>query len=354
MYSIPVRRLATFGRTLALVGRFPCGLSKSQRYISAMASKHIKNQYNDIQKSEEDKRFYRGIELTNGMKVLLISDPTTDKSSAAMDVNIGSMSDPWQFQGLAHFCEHMLFLGTEKYPEENEYNKFLSENAGSSNAFTSGEHTNYYFDVTPQALDGALDRFAQFFLCPLFTSSATEREVNAVDSENDKNLQNDSWRLFQLEKATCDPKHDFSKFGTGNKGTLLTQPKAEGHDTREALLSFHDKYYSSNLMGLSVLGKESLDDLVEMVVPKFCDVKNKNVQVPKWSDHPCGSDQLKINCNVVPVKDIRQLCITWPIMDLHPYYKTNPGHYLGHLIGHEGPGSLLSELKNRECLSPEK
>ena len=58
-------------------------------------------------------------------------------------------------------------------------------------------------------------RFAQFFLCPLFTSSATEREVNAVDSENDKNLQNDSWRLFQLEKATCDPKHDFSKFGTG-------------------------------------------------------------------------------------------------------------------------------------------
>jgi len=54
-----------------------------------MASKHIKNQYDDIQKSEEDKRFYRGIELTNGMKVLLISDPTTDKSSAAMDVNIG-------------------------------------------------------------------------------------------------------------------------------------------------------------------------------------------------------------------------------------------------------------------------
>lgn len=34
-------------------------------------------------------RLYRGLELENGMKVLLISDPTTDKSAAAMDVHVG-------------------------------------------------------------------------------------------------------------------------------------------------------------------------------------------------------------------------------------------------------------------------
>lgn len=48
---------------------------------------------------------------------------------------------------------------------------------------------------------------------------------------------------------------------------------------------------------------------------------------------------------VVPIKDIRNLYVTFPIPDLQKYYKSNPGHYLGHLIGHEGPGSLLSELK---------
>jgi len=69
------------------------------------------------------------------------------------------MSDPDDIPGLAHFCEHMLFLGTEKYPEENEYNKFLSEHAGGSNAFTSSEHTNFYFDVAPEALPDALDRY---------------------------------------------------------------------------------------------------------------------------------------------------------------------------------------------------
>ena len=50
----------------------------------------IKTIHDDIIKSAEDKRFYRGLELTNGMKVLLVSDPTTDKSSADMDVNIGA------------------------------------------------------------------------------------------------------------------------------------------------------------------------------------------------------------------------------------------------------------------------
>ena len=58
-------------------------------------------------------------------------------------------------------------------------------------------------------------RFSQFFLCPLFTASATEREVNAVHSENDKNLQSDQWRLMQLEKSLANPDHDYSKFGTG-------------------------------------------------------------------------------------------------------------------------------------------
>lgn len=68
------------------------------------------------------------------------------------------MSDPWDIPGLAHFCEHMLFLGTEKFPSENEYNKYLSEHSGGSNAYTASDHTNYYFDVAPDAFKGALDR----------------------------------------------------------------------------------------------------------------------------------------------------------------------------------------------------
>lgn len=303
--------------------------------------------HDNIKQSDSDKNLYRGLELANGMKVLLISDPTTDKAAAALNVQVGYMSDPWELPGLAHFCEHMLFLGTEKYPVENEYHKYLCQHAGSSNAFTASDHTCYHFDVAPENLEPALDRFAAFFVCPLFNEDATDREVNAIHSEHDKNLQNDNWRLKQLEMSTADPKHDFCKFGSGNKATLDAIPKSKGLLVRDELLRFHQQWYSSNIMSLVVLGKESLDDLARIVVPLFSRVPNRNVERPTWPQHPYGPDQLGLRAHVVPVKDNRFLYMTFPTPDLREHYKAGPGDYVAHLIGHEGPGSLLSELKAR-------
>lgn len=79
-----------------------------------MATKTIQQRFENIVKPNEDKRKYLGLKLTNDLKVLLISDPETDISAASLSVNVGSMSDPWEIQGLAHFLEHMLFMGTKK------------------------------------------------------------------------------------------------------------------------------------------------------------------------------------------------------------------------------------------------
>ncbi|VDM31825.1 unnamed protein product [Toxocara canis] len=103
---------------------------------------------------------YRGLLLTNGLRVLLISDPTTDKSGAAIAVGVGHLSDPWELPGIAHFCEHMLFLGTQKYPNENEYNKFIADNGGMDNASTFPDHTRYYFDIAPAHLKVAASCFS--------------------------------------------------------------------------------------------------------------------------------------------------------------------------------------------------
>ena len=135
-----------------------------------------------------------GLHLENGLKVLLISDQTTDKAAACLSVNVGHMSDPDKIPGLAHFLEHMLFLGTVKFPQENSYSAFLNENGGSSNAATYPDSTKFYFDVVPEKLHETLDMFSQFFIAPLFTESATEREINAVNSEHEKNLG----KLFEL------------------------------------------------------------------------------------------------------------------------------------------------------------
>ena len=67
---------------------------------------------------------------------------------------------------------------------------------------------------------------------------------------------------------------------------------------------------------------ESLDELQTMVIDLFSAVENKDVTVPEWTTHPFSSDQCRKSGYVVPVKDIRNLYITFPIPDLHPYYKT--------------------------------
>eukprot|EP00971_Amphidinium_carterae_P049293 971587-Amphidinium_carterae.1 len=92
-----------------------------------------------------DQRSYRVVKLPNALEVLLGSDPAADTAAAALTLSCGSLQDPHSFPGLAHFHEHMLFLGTERYPEENEYSKYLSEHGGHSNAFTMGEWTTYHF-----------------------------------------------------------------------------------------------------------------------------------------------------------------------------------------------------------------
>ncbi|KAA1068439.1 Insulinase (Peptidase M16) [Puccinia graminis f. sp. tritici] len=298
-----------------------------------------------IIKSASDNRSYRIIKLQNHLQAILIHDPKTDKAAAAMDVNVGHLSDPQDLQGLAHFCEHLLFLGNQKYPSENEYSEYLSKNSGHSNAYTGMDNTVYYFDVHPSALDGALDRFSQFFISPTFTESCTEREIRAVDSENSKNLQNDAWRIFQLDKATSSPNHSFWRFGTGNLKTLVERPKALGLDIRQELLKFYSKHYSSNVMSLAVLAKEPLEDLTKLVVQKFSLVPSRSIIPDRFDGSPYTPKELSKLIITRMVKDTNYLEITFPMPDQAPYYDTQPLGFISHHIGHEGPGSVMSYLK---------
>ncbi|KAK0157498.1 hypothetical protein PV328_011239 [Microctonus aethiopoides] len=305
----------------------------------------VKERYDSIKKSPNDKRLYRGLILNNELKVLLISDPTTDKSAAALNVQIGHLSDPDELPGLAHFCEHMLFLGTAKYPDLNEYRSYLSQHGGIANANTYLDYTNYYFNISPEYLEGALDRFSQLFLTPLFTESATELEMNTVNSEHEKNITNDVWRAYQLDTSSANPYHPYSKFGTGNRDTLDVTPKKKGINVRDELLKFHNTWYSSNIMALSVLGKENLDDLEAMVIKMFAEIKNKNIAAPEWPEHPFNNDHFGHTWMIVPINNIRTLKMIFPLPDLRKYYRSNPGVYIAHLLAHEGNGSLLSALK---------
>ena len=73
------------------------------------------------------------------MKVLVIQDKDLEEAAIAVNVGVGAYSSPDDFPGLAHFLEHMLFMGSEKYPNVHEFPDFITTNDGTFNAYTASE-----------------------------------------------------------------------------------------------------------------------------------------------------------------------------------------------------------------------
>lgn len=292
--------------------------------------------------SPNDEREYRLLTLENQMQVLLISDPDTLKAAASLDVNVGSGDNPEGRGGLAHFLEHMLFLGTDKYPDAAEYAEFVTEHGGNRNAYTSFEHTNYFFDINATYLPEALDRFAQFFIAPRFDAQYVDREKNAVEAEYQMGLKSDGRRALDVLQEVMNPEHPFSQFSVGSLESLADRP---GSAIRDELLSFYDKYYSANMMRLVVLGSESLDELEDLVQPLFSPVPNKSFQHAPIAAPMFANGVLPMEVEVKPQATLRQLKVSFPIADYRSEYKAKPLSYLSNLVGHEGEGSLLSQLK---------
>lgn len=290
------------------------------------------------QPAPNDRSEYRRFVLPNGMKVILLSDPKFNSSSASLAVAVGSFSDPRERRGMAHFLEHMLFLGTEKYPDVTDFSAYLGRNGGYNNAYTAGDRTNYHFEIRHEAFEGALDRFAQFFIAPLFSAQFTEREMNAVNSEHQKNLETDGWRENQLRNTVYRAGHPASGFSTGNRETLAGT-------TREELLAFYNQNYSANRMTLALTGKASLDQLEQWARSRFSPVVDRQFAPLRYpADYFPPKPALRM-LRMEPLKDLRHLSLEFPLPGLNATWASKPAEQLSFILGGEGPGSLLARLK---------
>ncbi|MEM7195385.1 MAG: insulinase family protein [Pseudomonadota bacterium] len=295
-------------------------------------------------KSSTDDKDYRYFELDNSLRVLIVSDPESDRAGASLDVHVGNGSDPEGWQGLAHFLEHMLFLGTGKYPEAGEYQKYINAHGGSNNAYTSFDHTNYFFSINPAQLEPALDRFSRFFIDPTFDAVYVDRERAVVHSEYQARRKDEGRRIWAASKALVNPEHPSSRFAVGSLETLRDRDEAS---VREKLIEFYNEYYSANLMTLAVVGQASLDDLEAMVREKFSDISNKDTPQPTFTQSYIDSSSGPVLLQIEPEQKVQRLVYQFPIPSTESQYRSKPVSYLSSLIGHEGPGSLLDQLKKR-------
>jgi insulysin len=289
-------------------------------------------------KAPTDTAEFRHLVLENGLRVLLVSDAKFNKSGAALAVSVGQIDDPADREGMAHFLEHMVFLGTEKYPDVSSYDNFIGTNGGYSNAYTASDHTNYQFEVRHEALVEALDRFAQFFIAPRFSPEFTAREIFAVHNEAMRHMQNDIRRMMNVSRELYAPGSGESKFSAGNKDTLQGA-------TPEQVRAFYEAHYSSDRMALALAGKLSLDELEKLAREKFAAVPRRNLptveRVPAFLPR---ASKLRL-AQIEPVKEQRLLTLEFVVPSTRAQFAARSDLLLSQLLSYPGEGGLVARLK---------
>ncbi len=192
----------------------------------------------------------RRITLANGLSVVLCHDSRFKRSAASLRT-AGSHDVPQAWPGLAHFLEHLFFLGTERFPAGENLMTFVQRHGGQLNASTRERTTDFFFELPQAALrarPGAPARMA-------IADQRREREVLHAefiawlgDVEAQKQI-----RLL----APINPQHPLRGFHAGNRYSLSVPNPA----FQQALNDFYTRFYQAGQMTLCLTGPQSLTEL---------------------------------------------------------------------------------------------
>ncbi|MER0043936.1 pyrroloquinoline quinone biosynthesis protein PqqF [Pseudomonas sp. MGal98] len=205
-------------------------------------------------------RTTRHLTLDNGLQLNLRHAPHLKRSAAALRVHAGSHDAPARWPGLAHFLEHLLFLGTARFALADGLMRHVQCLGGEVNASTAERHTDFFFEVPPAGLDGALLRLCDMLAEPQLDLQRQRREREVIHAEfiawsRDHQAQ----RGFALLQAVS-PRHPLSGFHAGNRYSLPLQDPA----FQQALQGYHQRFYQGGQITLSLTGPQSLDELEQL------------------------------------------------------------------------------------------
>lgn len=271
--------------------------------------------------------------LANGLRVCLRHAPRLKRCAAVLHVAAGSHDVPLAWPGLAHFLEHLLFLGTERFPAGEGLMAYVQRHGGQVNASTRERTTEFFFELPVPVFADGLARLADMLAHPRLALDDQQREREVLEAEfiawsRDAKAQQ---QVALLQGLAAD--HPLRGFHAGNRDSL----PVESDDFQHALRGFHARFYQSGQMTLSLAGPQSLADL-QALAQQFSDQLTPGPLHPQAAppalmhgparryQHVAGQHLHQvITCNV-PREALAFLC-TW--------------------LNASAPGGLLAELQAR-------
>ncbi len=202
----------------------------------------------------------RHLTLDNGLQVTLRHAPQLKRCAAAVRVMAGSHDAPRAYAGLAHFLEHLLFLGNERFGLDDGLMRYVQRHGGQVNASTRERTTDYFFEVPQAAFAGGLERLCEMLARPSFDLQAQAREREVIHAEFIAWSRNAQAQAQFARLQAVSKRHPLSGFQAGNRYSL----PIHSADFQAALQGFHQRYYQAGQMTLSLCGPQSLDALETM------------------------------------------------------------------------------------------
>jgi insulysin len=299
-----------------------------------------KFQYFDIFQTINDKRTVKGLILKNGIKIVLVSDKDIIDSSCSIAVNAGYLQD--EFEGTAHFLEHLLFMGSEKFPSQNEYHSYVSVCGGMDNAFTGDNITCYFLELESHFMKKGIEMLSWFFKKPILDTNLIKSEMEIINSEHDKNILSDFWRMDDILKKFIKPSK-YTKFGTGCNESLK-------NIKRDDILNYYNKYYTTDNMYVCIIDNKSIEDMTNDYILYF-----DNIEERKLDKNNLTVEKLELNNkNLIIYKSISEYNF-FNIMLFINCIKKNQEQYIiinfiNYLLGIEYNKSLSYYLKENNLI----
>lgn len=314
------------------------------------------------------RRQYKTIQLgSNGLRVLLVSDKQAVRASAALSIDgAGQFDEPPEIPGLAHLMEHMALSSS---PPERDFEDWLEEREGASNAFTAPGYVCFHFNSPPEVFGEAISRFASLFVQARVervcrNRAVITREIRRVDSELD--YTSEATQAFYLLKDFINPEHPFSRFGAGNLESLQRATYRARIDIGQWLISFFRKHYlpSKAVMvvvcptDLLVLERWTSFVCKNILAREAPDTNEQRAPFPEAFASRSKPSQIVLfrTKSESPFAEVTErLSIEWPLYLNYTSVVAEPvitasavGFVVSQIVARRGPGSLFRFLSRRD------
>ena len=219
---------------------------------------------------------YKKETLKNGLRIVTHDIKDRDSIALGFWIGVGGRYEEDRFKGAAHFLEHIVFKGSQKYSCE-EIKIRIEGVGGALNAFTSEEQTCFFAKIPSKHLRQTFDVLADMVVYPKITSKDVKKEKTVIVEEIKMYHDLPQYFVLELLDGLLWPQHPLGKSLVGTAETVMAMSNND-------LKGFHQRHYIPGNIVVAACGNLKHDSIVRLARKKF----SKLTQFPQ-------RDYMKVN-----------------------------------------------------------